>query len=217
MKAVLIPAKRISGAKQRLAAALSLQQRTDLIWAMLGDVTAAVNGATVPDRIVLISSDPEILGYAGAHGWEAIEEKAQVSESQSVDHASTILKEEGVGVVLRIPLDVPLIRSQDVDQLLGADAESPNALLVPSRDGQGTNALLRCPPDAFPSRFGPGSLAHHRREAARAGVSLTIVENVRVALDLDEVVDLNDFRSLGANTATGRYLAENRILARKAH
>ncbi len=184
---------------------------------MLGDVTAAVNGATAPDRIVLISSDREMLGHAGVHGWEAIEEEAQVSESQSVDHASTILKEAGVGVVLRIPLDVPLIRSQDVDQLLGAEAEPPNALLVPSRDGQGTNALLRRPPDAFPSRFGPGSLAHHRREAAWAGVPLTIVENVRVALDLDEMADLTDFWSLGQDTTTGRYLAATGLLTRKVN
>ena len=184
---------------------------------MLRDVTAAVNGATVPDRIVLISSDREILGHADAHGWEEIEEEAQVSESQSVDHASTILKEAGVDVVLRIPLDVPLIRSQDVDRLLGARGGSPNALLVPSRDGQGTNALLRRPPDAFPSRFGPASLAHHRREAARAGVPLRIVENARVALDLDEMSDLTDFWSLGRDTATGRYLAANGLLARPAH
>ena len=214
MKAVLIPAKRVSSAKQRLASSLSPQQRAELIWAMLGDVAAAVNGAAAPDRIVLISSDPELLGQARVHGWEAIEEEAQVSESQSVDYASTILKETGVGVVLRIPLDVPLIRSQDVDQLMDAEVGSPNALLVPSRDGRGTNALLRRPPDAFPSRFGPGSLAHHCREAARAGVPLTIVENVRVALDLDEMVDLTDFWSLGRDTATGRYLAATGLLTR---
>ncbi len=184
---------------------------------MLRDVTAAVNGATAPDRIVLISSDHEILDHAGAHGWEAIEEEAQFSESRSVDHASTILKEAGVGVVLRIPLDVPLIRSQDVDQLLGVEVGFPSAVLVPSRDGHGTNALLRRPPDAFPSRFGPGSLAHHRREAARAGVPLTIVENVRVALDLDEMVDLTDFWSLGRDTVTGRYLAATGLLMRQGH
>ena len=214
LKAVLIPAKRVSRAKQRLASSLSPQQRVELIWAMLGDVAVAVNGAAVPDRIVLISSDPELLGQARVHGWEAIEEEAQVSESQSVDDASRMLKEAGVGVVLRIPLDVPLIRSQDVDQLMQGEVGSPNALLVPSRDGRGTNALLRRPPDAFPSRFGPESLANHRKEAACAGVPLRIVENVRVALDLDEMLDLTDFWSLGRNTATGRYLATTGILAR---
>jgi len=214
LKAVLIPAKRVGSAKQRLASSLSPQQRAEMIWVMLGDVAAAVNGATAPDRIVLISSDPELLGQARVHGWEAIEEEAQVSESQSVDYASTMLKAAGVGVVLRIPLDVPLIRSQDVDQLMDGEVGSPNALLVPSRDGRGTNALLRRPPDAFPSRFGPGSLANHRREAARAGVPLTIVENVRIGLDLDEMADLTDFWSLGRNTATGRYLAATGILTR---
>ena len=212
MKAVLIPAKRLDSAKQRLASSLSPRQRAGLVWAMLEDVAAAVNGAVAPDRVVLTSSDPELLGQARAHNWEAIEEKVQVSESQSVDRASMILKEAGVGAVLRIPLDVPLIRSQDVDQLLGSEMEPPNALLVPSRDGRGTNALLRCPPDAFPSRFGPGSLAHHRMEAARAGVPLTIVENSRVALDLDQLEDLTDFWALERDTATGRCLADIGLL-----
>ena len=35
-----------------------------------------------------------------------------------------------------------------------------------SLEGTGTNALLRTPPDLFPSRFGPNSLALHRADGA---------------------------------------------------
>ena len=36
-------------------------------------------------------------------------------------------------------------------------------LLVPSRDGTGTNAIIRAPANLFPSRFGPRSSSLRRR------------------------------------------------------
>jgi 2-phospho-L-lactate guanylyltransferase len=213
LKAVLIPAKQLREAKQRLAIVLSSEQRVQLVWAMFEDVAAAVNGATAADRIVLLSSDSEMLRRARAESWDVIEEETQESESQSVDRASGLLREAGFRAVLRIPIDVPLLRPEDIDGLLAADLETPNARLVPSRDGHGTNALLRIPPDVFPSRFGPRSLVHHRLEADRAGVPLKVIDNARVAFDLDEIADLRHFLLLGSRTATARYLAASGLVS----
>jgi 2-phospho-L-lactate guanylyltransferase (CobY/MobA/RfbA family) len=77
-----------------------------------------------------------------------------------------------------------------MDELLSADLRAPAALLVPSREGTGTNAIIRTPPAVFPSRFGPNSLALHKEEAARVGVNCVVVPNARIALDIDEPSDL---------------------------
>jgi len=70
-------------------------------------------------------------------------------------------------------------------------------ILVPSRDGTGTNAILRRPPDIFPSQFGPGSFARHLAAARAAGISWRILENPRIALDLDDPDDLAICRQAG--------------------
>ena len=78
--------------------------------------------------------------------------------------------------------------------------------MVPSRNGMGTNALLRNPPDVFPSRFGHDSFAAHIREAMTAGARLRIIANPRIALDLDDPDDIDRFLAQPAAGETYRVL-----------
>jgi 2-phospho-L-lactate guanylyltransferase len=82
------------------------------------------------------------------------------------------------------------------------------ALIVPSREGTGTNAIIRSPADLFPSRFGPGSLALHKQEARAAGADCVIRENARIALDIDEPPDIEALMKDGRGTRTFDLLAE---------
>src|SRR5262249_18957647 len=121
----------------------------------------------------------------------------------------------GVTGLLRIPLDVPLARASDIDELLAIDCEMPAVVIVPSRDGQGTNAILRMPPALFPSHFGEGSFAKHVGEAERIGARVIFRRNARLEMDVDDEADL---RALVQNdlsgSATGRWLAESGAEAR---
>ena len=199
---VLLPVKDPVGAKQRLAGLLSPGERTQLVWAMLEDVGAAVRGCRFADRVVVVARDPEVAAYAAEHGWEVFREREQVSESRSVDWASRLLEEQGAEAVLRLPVDIPLVQARDLDDLLDPTARGPAALLVPSQDGLGTNALLRSPPLIFPSRFGADSLQKHLREARLRGLQVLVRKMPRLALDLDLASDLVQFRRIGKGTAT---------------
>lgn len=204
MRVVLLPVKDPSKAKQRLASVLSSEERIALTGAMLRDVGQALAGAKLPDRIVVVTSDPATIEQTLGRGWEVLPESQQISESQSVDWASSYLMTQGATVVLRLPGDIPLLRAEDVDSLLSIELTSRTALLVPSRDGTGTNALLRNPPDTFPSRFGPNSFQLHQQEAYRAGVAIKVIKNARIALDIDDVTDLATFWALDRETLTAR-------------
>ena len=199
---VLLPVKDPERSKQRLAGVLSPGERTQLVWAMLEDVGAAVRGCGCAQRVVVVARDPEVAAYAVGNGWEVFRESGQDSESRSVDWASKRLEEQGAEAVLRLPADIPLVQARDLDALLERAARGPSAVLVPSRDGLGTNALLRSPPLVFPSKFGTDSLQQHLREARLRGLRVEVRSMPRLALDLDRTSDLVQFWKLGQGTVT---------------
>lgn len=216
MKALLIPIKDPTNAKSRLSDLLSADERRRLAWAMFEDVTRAVVDARELDRVVLVSSFTPAIERARSLNWEVLIEESQASESASVDWASRILSERGFHIVMRLPADLPLVRASDIDELLSIELGLPGALLVPSREGTGTNAIIRTPPTLFPSRFGPNSLALHKEEAARAGVECRVVNNERIALDIDEPSDVERLLECGRGSASIDLLMEIGIIERLA-
>ena len=207
MKAILIPVKEFCEAKKRLAPHFSIEERAALAQAMCADffsVVASVRGA---DRVFVASKEPLALARARDLGWETIVESRQVSESDSVDAASRYCAERGVQSLLRLPIDLPLAQPNDIEALLGQAEAPPSAILVPSSDGTGTNALLRSPATLFPSHFGTNSFALHLAEAERCGARTRVFRNPRLELDIDELEDLQKLSSLlSADSATYQWL-----------
>lgn len=207
MRAVLIPVKDLKCAKQRLAPHLTQGERTALAEVMFEDVCAAVAGVRAPDRIYLVSNWEPALDRARTRGWETIREREQQSESASVDFASRLCAEHGVTSLLRLPIDIPLVEASDIDEVLQGVSGIPSTVLVPSRSGTGTNALLRNPPTLFASHFGPDSFREHVEEARRSGATCRVLRNPRIELDIDDLADVQAFVSTaGKATATYRWL-----------
>ena len=115
--------------------------------------------------------------------------------------------------MLRLPLDVPLVHANDIDELLETDCAAPALVIVPSRDGTGTNAILRTPPALFPSHFGTGSFAKHCGEAERVGAQIVVRRNARLEMDVDDEADL---RALSCQdlrgTETGVWLERSGLM-----
>src|SRR5258705_11835739 len=121
----------------------------------------------------------------------------------------------GVTALLRLPLDVPLVQSSDINELLAVECSPPALAIVPARDGTGTNDILRTPPTLFPSHFGSGSFAKHCAEAQHAGAQILIRRNARLEMDVDDETDLRalaqeDLRG----TETGDWLDTSGLLRR---
>lgn len=197
MRAVLIPVKNLSSAKQRLASILSQADRTALAMVMMEDVFSAVAAARGLDAIFVVSNHGPALERARSLGWNLIRERRQISESDSVDRGSLTCVARGVATLLRLPIDIPLLLPSDVEAILAAAERPPACVLVASRDGTGTNALLRTPPALFRSHFGPDSLRKHLAEAATRGAQVCVLRNPRIGLDVD---DEDDLRALVAST-----------------
>jgi 2-phospho-L-lactate guanylyltransferase len=141
MRYILIPVKDLTRAKQRLASLMTQEERTRLAWAMLENTFAAAAGARNVDRVAVVTLYAPAIELARKYGMELIAETEQISESASVDFGSKEAKKRGATAVLRLPIDLPLVTAGDIETILEHDAEEPSIVIVPSRDGAGTNAL----------------------------------------------------------------------------
>jgi 2-phospho-L-lactate guanylyltransferase len=202
MRIAVVPVKDMSRAKERLSPVLSQADRTKLAFIMLEDVLTALKGSKLLTKLFVVTSDGPATELARSLDIEAMNEAKQESESSSIDFSSNVCKGLGAESVLVIPGDVPLIRPEDVDYILEREKPYPSAILVPARDGLGTNAILRRPPDVFPSRFGYDSFNKHMDEARNRGIEFDIYHVPRIALDIDEPKDLTLFLSQKSDTKT---------------
>src|SRR5712664_4615936 len=215
MRALLLPVKDLHNAKKRLTGVLTPEERFALAEAMLKDTFRAVRDVKRAEKIFVVTNYEPAIHLAEESGWEILQEEQQISESDSVDAASRVCELRGVTGLLRVPLDVPLVQANDIDDLLAVECEEPALVIVPSRDGLGTNAILRMPPVLFPSHFGIGSFAKHVGEAERIGARVVFRRSPRLEMDVDDEADLrvllkNDL----TGTDTGRWLRESGVEAR---
>jgi 2-phospho-L-lactate guanylyltransferase len=215
MRALLLPIKDLRNAKQRLASVLAPEERLALAQAMLADTIRAVRGVRRAEKIFVITNYAPAIQAAEENGWEVLREELQISESVSVDTASQQCQERGINALLRLPLDVPLVQASDIDELLAVECAAPGVVIVPSRDGTGTNAILRTLPTLFPSHFGSGSFAKHCGEAQRAKARIFVRRNARLEMDVDDEADLRALLEHDLNgTQTGVWLRESGVAER---
>jgi 2-phospho-L-lactate guanylyltransferase len=196
----LIPAKGFHNAKQRLSPLLPAEEREQLAELMLRDVLKQTMRARGLVETVVVTGDDEVAQLGLSLGARVIREQAENGETGAVDFARQELKSAGCEAVLIMPGDMPLIRVEDVEQVLAQvpeRAEPPFALLVPSHDRMGTNALLLAPPDIIKLRFGYDSFSYHMSQVSAQGLPLRFFDNPRIGLDIDDPKDLERFLSFG--------------------
>jgi 2-phospho-L-lactate guanylyltransferase len=199
----LVPAKPLSLAKTRLGPSLGAAERAAVSRAMFTDVLAALHAAKRIDRVLAVTADAALGAQAHAAGAVFIDEGTPRGLNGAVALGTEAAMRFGAECVLVVLSDVPLLRAADVDALVDR-ATRPGIVLVPSKEGTGTNAILRCPGGVIPPCFGGRSLERHVVAAERAGVACTIWRNARLGFDVDLPDDLSACARADATTATHR-------------
>ncbi|MPZ78561.1 MAG: 2-phospho-L-lactate guanylyltransferase [Deltaproteobacteria bacterium] len=215
----LIPVKGFGNAKQRLSALLASAQREMLAEAMFRDVLRQVLQARGLAETVVVTGDDHVAVIAQALGAKVLRETTERGETDAVDFARADLKIAGCEAVLIIPGDMPLVRSADIELVLAqipAGHTAPFALLVPSHDRLGTNALLLAPPDIIKLRFGYDSFSFHLNQVAALGLPVRFINNDHIALDIDEPKDLERFLVCATDDSDALQTARRFIAERRA-
>ena len=200
----VIPVKPLRGALRRLTPALDAPVRRALQVAMLTDVLGACAGARQLAGVMVVTSDPDATALAERiAGARVVPDHAPPrGMNAAVVRGLAAVAGQGAEGALVLTADLPLARPDDIAAILGHPLEGPSALLVPSADGTGTNAMLLRPPEALSPRLGPDSFARHSAEALRRGLVLERLERPSLALDIDTPRDLITLMGVDASCAT---------------
>jgi 2-phospho-L-lactate guanylyltransferase len=205
VKVALLPAKPLALAKTRLGTLLDDEARMAIAGAMFSDVLRALLAASTLDAVLVVTGDAVLAAHARRMRALVVDEGAPRGLNGAVSLGTEAALRLGAASVLVVLSDVPLVQPADIEDVL-ARAPRRGALVVPSKEGTGTNAMLRHPPAIFPSCFGGRSLERHVAVAERRGIPCEIVRSARLEFDVDTPEDL---RALGASrsaTATHREL-----------
>jgi len=186
---LLIPFKSLATAKQRLAEALSPQQRSQLAEAMLLDVMTAAQGVTARMDVALVTGDGRAHVLAQEFGFPIIADEGNESETAAIEMATRWSEQRGYDTTIVVPADIPLISADELHQVLDA-APAEGAVFVPAYDRRGSNCILRRPASLIPLRFGNDSFVPHCEAMQRTGKELVILQLAGIGLDIDNPHEL---------------------------
>jgi 2-phospho-L-lactate/phosphoenolpyruvate guanylyltransferase len=212
---ILVPVKNFSDAKQRLSPVLKPAERRELALAMLEDVLSALAACSQPSNVALVTGDPEAIRRAQQLSFPVIDDRSNFGESEAIAMATRICEQRGETEVLVLPTDIPLVTAPEIERIFRM-APPAGAVIVPSRELRGSNAVLRRPASLFPLKFGDDSFQPHLRAARLTGKPCVVLSAQGIALDVDRPADLAALLAAPGNTRAQQLARGWRIASRLA-
>jgi 2-phospho-L-lactate guanylyltransferase len=175
---------------------------------MMEDVVSSLKRASLVDHVVVLTPDSGVADYAENLGAQAMIDKTNGGINESLTEATDYeIKERSGSPLLILPVDVPLVKTSTIDSIVRRVGELNHALVVISPSiAKGTNALLRNPPDAIPTRYGVNSFDAHVAEAVSRKVPLEVYRSEDLEVDADTPSDLYEIMRRGDSTRTSEFL-----------
>jgi 2-phospho-L-lactate guanylyltransferase len=186
----LVPAKAFDRGKSRLMPALSDEVRAAFARALFDRVLGALAASGAVDG-VLVATDSAVVAEAARARGAAVRFDAPGAAGLAavVDGALGELAARGAATALVLMADLPELGPDDVRAFAAAAAAQPVAI-VRAADGEHTNALALTPPGCLATQFGRAdSFAAHLAAARAAGLGVAVVDNPRIAFDVDGPAD----------------------------
>jgi 2-phospho-L-lactate guanylyltransferase len=155
---------------------------------MLGSLGALIESGCF-DEVIVVSRDAEALALAQERGARPLTEDAPADLNPAIVSARRLAMGEGAESLLILASDLPLVQRSDIQRIVEASREA-NAVIMPDRHAEGTNALLLKPPDLIDPAFGVDSFQRHLALLSQAGAIVSVLKLESVAFDVDVPEDL---------------------------
>ena len=202
--AIVIPVKS-QAPKRRLSPLLNSRQRRQLQLAMLEDTLQAVARVKRTRHTYIVSSDRDILKFAGRFGAGSIAEDSDRGVNAAVEGAFSRLSNYAGWLVM--PADLPMIRPVDIRTVVGLYRMGSPVVIAPSEDFGGTNLLLMGRGSRIPLHYDDDSFNKHVSEMTYRGVPFAVYYSENVAHDIDTTRDVHRYFKFGRRNSTMTFLA----------
>jgi len=193
----VIPFKQ-AGAKSRLGALLSENEREELALCMLRDVLVTLGRSTIREvEIITTATSADLMTVAEQH--DASNMRITMREdTRGLNDALNDLLADELEPVLIVMADIPLALPATINEIV---AHPEEVVIAPGRKG-GTNALFLRKPAAFSVSYYGTSFTKHRELAQRLHLSFAIHDSFFISADIDEVDDLIELLIHGKGYST---------------
>ena len=183
----IIPVKTFSKAKTRLN--LPQDCKEEICSLMLQEVLRTISNCKVINQILLVTKDEAVLKI-GRHfnTVEIFDDESGVNNA--INLADEYLSDKKFDCSIIFPQDIPIMTSTDIEALLGFIKSTNSVIIVPSRQFNGTNALVRCPSGLMQTKYDLGSYTHQIDAARTKTNNISIALIRRMMLDIDDESDL---------------------------
>jgi len=183
----IIPVKTFSKAKTRL----NLQQdcKEEICSLMLQEVLRTVSNCKIVNQIILVTKDEDALKIGRQFNAVGIFDD-ELGVNNAINLADEYLSDKNFDCSVIFPQDIPTMTSADIETLLGFIKSTNSVIIVPSRQFNGTNALVRCPSGLMQTKYDLGSYTHQIDAARTRTNNISIALIRRMMLDIDDESDL---------------------------
>ena len=183
----IIPVKTFSKAKTRL----NLQQdcKEEICSLMLQEVLRTVSDCKIVNQIILVTIDEDALKIGRQFNVVGIFDD-ELGVNNAINLADEYLSDKNFDCSVIFPQDIPTMTSADIETLLGFIKSTNSVIIVPSRQFNGTNALVRCPSGLMQTKYDLGSYTHQIDAARTRTNNISIALIRRMMLDIDDESDL---------------------------
>jgi len=210
-RVAIVPVKRLSNAKMRLSRVLNPRERRVIAEMMLKDVLQALEDSELLDDIIVTGTDTSVKTLAKTYQAEFVKEPS-FGLNMSIEYATERSLKDGATSVLVTLADIPLMNKADIEQMTQLGLNTA-VVISPSRT-EGTNALLRAPPDVIPTEYGHRSFVSHLKGVQERDISFKILWTPSLSFDVDTPGDLWELLERPVKTHTTRFLESIDMLER---
>lgn len=183
----VVPAKRFSLAKQRLAPVLSPSERTMLARVMLQDVLTTLSVTAGLAGTIVISADPSAAEPAKQFGARLVNDALETGVNAAVRQGTEALNAEIT--VLIVPADIPFATAGDFQSIVKS-LEDHDVVISPAASDGGTNALAMRSRDLIAPSFGEDSYVRHLARTQIKNLRCGVVRSDELGHDIDRPEDL---------------------------
>jgi len=183
----IIPVKTFENAKTRLN--LSSNQRSQLCKIMFEEVISTVSQSDKINKIIVVSKDKSLKELAEKFDFIQLGDE-ELGVNAAVSIADDFLRDYEIDASVVLPQDIPLMTTDDLDNLLNFTESSKSILIVPSRRFDGTNALVRKPSSVMETHYDEDSYKIHLKTGKAISAKTSLVLIKRIMIDVDNQHDI---------------------------